>query len=252
MKPKLNAKPSFTTDDTDRRSRGPEEDDGVVTLSKAALLVRRIYIDERTRYETTIKGMTGRYVPKKEWDGTTTKQTDGRTVRRSQRPAWEQLAEFVVENKIDPHAYLAAVFADLRINERVPTPYNLSGDDMLDRWLEIRKGCEKNIELSFRIETKLALKKITYWQVVMSFKPERATRTTLVDDTLGLSPLFRHCLAYAERHDDIADHFYEAAVMQFMQYETFYKRHWVKMLPKGFAAEAVRAYREFTEVRRNG
>lgn len=253
MKPKLHAEPSggFPAE-TRRSARSPdydEDDDNLAPLSKAAALVRRIYIEERTRYEHRRHGAAGTYHPPKDWDGRSAQYLeDGPRVQKGRRAVWEDLAETLLHHRIEPHAYMSAIFGDLSINERPPNPDVLRGEKCLARWDEIRAGKEKEVELSLRLETQRASQKMAYYQRVMSFTAKRAHRTTLVDDSLPLSPLFRYCVAYDMRYDDIAEHYFAQAVQQFMRYEDFYLKHWKRILPKRFAEKAKRAYRQLTGV----
>ncbi len=122
----------------------------------------------------------------------------------------------------------------------------LYGPKAQDRWNRIKTGCERGIELAVRLETETAVEQMQFYQKVMRYGPKRACRMTLTDDTLELSPLLRYCVAYDAHHDDIAEHFFSDAVMQFCRYEEFYLKHWNLLLPKQFKHWAADEYARLT------
>ena len=247
MKPELKAKPSFQVDEEATVTIRPSYVDDMEEmdrnapdwLSKEARLVRSAYIAARTRYEQACKGMTGVYVPNLKMDGRSPKYRGDKIIEKAVVSDWQQIADLCIAEKINPKTYIATIFASLDPHAKMaPNPNYFYGQKALDRWRLLRRGQERSIELSLRSETEAAANKMGFY-LSMGFKKRRAYRTTLLDDSLGLSPLFRYCVAVSLNYDDIAEHFYEAAVTQFAEFDRYYLKFWAEMLPKGFAKRAL-------------
>lgn len=245
MKPEVKAEPSFRASPADTVTVRPGfvpdldaiNEGSPEWLTERAKLVRTSYIYERTRHENARLGMTGLYKVPLHYDGRSAKYRGEKLVEAGVKSAWQRIADLCRDEKIDPQLYITTIFADMAIGEKFPNPDYFYGPKALDRWRALCRGQERTVELALRIETEIAAARMGYYQA-MGFKKRRAYRTTLVDDTLNLSPLFRYCVAASLDYDDIAEHFYAAAVMQYMQFAGYYDQYWHKFLPKGFVRSA--------------
>lgn len=248
MKPELKAKPSFQVRDEDTVTIRPGFADDMEAevdksspewLSKEARAVRTAYIAARTRYEQACKGMIGIYVPSLGMDGRSAKYRGDKIIEKAVPSDWQRIADLCIAEKINPRSYISTIFASLDpAKKTVPNPNYFCGEKALDTWRQSRRGQERAIELSLRSETEAAANKMGFY-LSMGFTKRRAYRTTLLDDSLGLSPLFRYCVAVSLKYDDIADHFYTAAMTQFAEFDKYYRKFWAEMLPAGFAKRAM-------------
>ncbi len=245
MKPEVKAEPSFRSNPDDTVTVRPGFEPDLVAINEGspewlkerAKLVRSTYIYERTRHENAREGMTGLYRVPLHDDGRAAKYRGEKLIEAGTQSSWQKIADLCHDEKIDPQLYITTIFADIKPGEKFPNPNYFYGQKALDRWRSLRRGQEKTVELALRIENELAASRMGYY-LAMGFNKRRAYRTTLVDDTLNLSPLFRYCVAKSLDYDDIVEHFYEAAAMQYMQFPGYYDKYWHDFLPKGFARRA--------------
>lgn len=252
MKPEIKAKPSFVASDNDSVTVRPgfvdelddaaRADDPLYGFSPLELAVRAAYVRERTRHETARHGTVGTYKVPLEADGRTAKYRGEKLIERAVKSTWQKIVELCEAERIDPQTYIATIFANLEPDAICPNPNYFHGQKALDRWYELCRGQEKIVELSLNLETSVAAEKMSYY-MSLDFPKRRAYRTTLVDDTLNLSPLFRYCVARSLNYDDIAEHFYPTAVSQYIQFSAYYDKYWREFLPKGFARSAAKDFK---------
>lgn len=221
-----------------RRKMGDRRERDQV-LTRMAGDVRRAYIEERSEWETLRSGVAVQYKPAKRYDGKRDVETDdGLVLEKGTASIWVKLAQFFIENKIEPRAYIHAQFEEAGKRERPPNPDQLTSANSLFRWKRAKKRKEAEIKLALQIQATIATKKITILQAYGGKTPEDTSAITLLNIGLELSALFRYCLALSiggKRFRRIARQFELEACLQFERFRKFYLRHWSKVLPEGFS-----------------
>lgn len=219
-------------------------------FSPEELAVRDAYCVQRSRWESIRERAVIVYKPPESYDGRPPITVDGELVLDKAKPSiWRKLADWFAERQINPDVYMRVQFASLPQDaRRVPEPAQIISDRYLQVWSVGKDDIANRVRLALRNEKGIADDKITSFQSKYGFKAEDAYAGTLTLATLGLSPLFRYCLARSirgERFKKIARRWRRMAVLQYMAERHFYLELWASILPKGFDELAVKRHRKY-------
>jgi hypothetical protein len=97
---------------------------------------------------------------------------------------------------------------------------------------------------SFKREWLRVRYKLADWEDIIEeggakFTNVEVQRAVITDDDAALSALFRFCLASSLSQADLADHYFPAALLQYLRYPDAYDNVWGSFLPDGFRGLAM-------------
>jgi hypothetical protein len=186
-------------------------------VQRLSAVVRRIYILLRV-------DLTGSpFKPGPSWDGGTT------AFGRRYKPVWPSIAEFMLRNGAEPLSYLRAQFwhAD---PEKPPRASQLKSQFGLDLYERYRVNVADATRNNFARELNAIRAEMLPLQDALRWDHSRALRCALSNErSVSASPLTRYCLAMEYGHYDIAESFYDRALLQY----AFQKQVYDAVLPAG-------------------
>lgn len=191
-------------------------------------VVRRVYILLRA-------DLTGKpFIPGPSWDGGETRYG------RRCKPAWPVIAAFMLQNACEPLAYLRAQFwhAD---PEKPPRAAQLMSNYGLQLYERYRANIRVEIQTKFNWEIDAISCEILPLQTGLNWEYSRALRCALSNErSVSASPLTRYCLAVEYGHHDIAESFFDRALLQY----AFQKQIYDAVLPAGSVPQRLRTEAE--------
>ena len=223
--------------------RLPTDKQGII--ERIAKEIRQQYIRRRREHETACTGKQSHYLPGPHWDGGVNRKGHKRS------NIWKRVAVFCIKHGLDHFSYLHQVFVNPP-SRRAPQPNQLLSERMLNEYRSdtcedgqqeradyIRRAFEaERIRLQDRLDDWADI--VEYCEGKQEYTEREIQRSILSDDNLGLTPLLRFCLAIREKHDDIAEYYYGAAILQYLRFPEAYKTVWGSMIPKWFHSAARR------------
>jgi len=228
------------------------ETNEVDVQSIKAWRVKTIYMQERGRWETLKVGKLVTYVPPRSYDGRGAVYIDGiesaeTTVVKAKTSVWQRIVDWCEARKINPEEYVRQCFKLLKLERlRAPEPAQLLGDVYFAKWNELQGKRDAEVALELSIEKDIASRHYSVRKMVYEDSEEFAQIYVIADGAaLGLSPLFRYCLASAggtRNVSRLARRLLPEAVMQFESSRRFYRRHWKAVLPPGFSKQSKALY----------
>lgn len=243
-------KPTGHVSSTAKRGPGPDakDDSPEAVQSVKAWRTKVAYMQERGRWETMKAGKVVQYQPPGSYDGKRAiVDEENNVLEKAQEPIWDKLVAWCEKRDIPPEEYVRQCFKLLKMSRHnAPEPKQLMGDVYLDKWNETKDKREEEVKLELRIQREIALRHLTVHMKVYERSSEVAQITVIAEgESLGLSPLFRYCLAVAGDTKDIrrmARRLLAEAVLQFESSRKLYKRHWKDVLPEGFSKQSKELY----------
>lgn len=228
------------------RRMASDEDEAQSALVQLATEIRKIYVRERSEYESLKCGQTVVWKPAKRYDGRAPIETDdGIVLQKGTVSAWLKLAKFFAEHRIEPRAYIQSQFEATAHRDRALNPDQLTSPAAQFRWRKAKRKKEEYIKLALTLQSSLASAEIQLLQHYAGKSPEDAAAVVLCNNGLELSALFRYCLARSirgKRFRQIARSFEVEACLQFERFRTYYLRHWKSVLPDGFSKRSREIY----------
>lgn len=182
--------------------------------------VRTAWIEEVRRYHLRTTGRVSSYVPGPRLDG-------GRDAHgRRFTAVWPKLAEFIIKHGVDPVGFVKAQFKA----DRPPlNPSMLLNTAAIERYRKFsdNKEFEREVMLSKEVQTRAAAASLEYYRKLYKYDTELSYKAMLLDDSLGLSSLYRYCVAKLIGEEDVAALFLNFAAMQYSEgpavFDTVYK-----------------------------
>jgi hypothetical protein len=205
-------------------------------------------MQERGRWETLRAGKVVVYRPPKSYDGQQAVTIeDELEVVKAKPSVWVRIVEWCEARKLNPEQYIRQCFKLQGMQKRnAPEPGQLLGDTYYNKWKETRGSRAAEIKLDLAQERGIAIRHLNLRKHCYQDSDEAAQLEVIVDgDDLGLSPLFRYCLAVSTSSKNakkLARRLIAEAVLQFECERRLYKLHWAEVLPKGFSKLSARLY----------
>jgi hypothetical protein len=199
--------------------------------------IRRVYIEERSMFESMLNNAQVRYKPPKRYDGIPAVVVDGEGSQPAVPAVWLQMARKFIAKQIDPLLFIPAVFSYIELGRRPPEPLQVVSDKYIERWPKMRAGQSETIRLALQMEQALARRELAIYKLLGKKDNITAHEIVLLDEGLALSPLFRYCLALAvggKSMKQIAQRYVAEACLQYDRYREFYLCHWKGILPPKF------------------
>lgn len=163
-------------------------------------------------------------------------------------PVWHKLYTFCRTRKIDPVRYVRWCLELNRVGlAPPPEPNQLLRPAAMRAFEAGLRDVRKNLEVTFELEKRTALRDILVAQSLHGDEPAFANLCVVTDSHLPLSPLFRFVLARSIGGKEMlrrAEIFEQAALYQFSKHPTEYQAVYGAdgWLPEGFAEKAARYY----------
>lgn len=213
--------------------RAPDADEPSVSALEAdAGFVRSCYAEERSRFEGEI------WRPTRFWDGRPAIETDdGEIIEPARDSIWPKVAAYFRKIQVEPREFLQTVFNSGEL-VFAPSPIQLMGQRCREIYGKFRDSRARSVELALPVQISTATTAAAGWQA-MGLGVNAAYATVLGQSSLGLSSLFRYCLAASMRDHGsafrrLAKQFRADAVKQFKQDRDLYLQSWTSFLPPGF------------------
>lgn len=207
--------------------------------SDAARRVRESYIYERRRVDCCLKKKGHEYLPGPYWDGGVTRQGVYR------QPIWLSLVEFAAKHEIDAEDLVRYHFAARRL-DHPPMPNQVIGARAIDTFhramAEQKAESDRLINLEYQ-----------YYELALGpvMRDSGWTRTqilghVLFNESIGISPLMRYCLAvaYGPELHNVASYYCLPASIQFTRRRAALEA-WYPIIPDDFIEQAERRYRGY-------
>jgi len=236
----------------DAKRAPPIEDTAIDLQTVKAWRVKVVYMQERGRWESLKAGHFVSYTPPSSYDGRAAVTIDGdeseaAEVQKAKSSVWQRTVDWCEARDIHPEEYVRQCFHLLTLGRTfAPEPHQLLGDVYLKHWTETQGKRADSIKLALQMERNTASQHFALRHKVYSDKEEVAQIAVIADgSTLGLSPLFRFCLASGgstPRVRRLAQRLFVEAVLQFESSRRLYKRYWADILPPGFSKSSRDAY----------
>ena len=141
-------------------------------------------------------------------------------------PAWAQLAVSLIEQQIDPAAFIYRNFEAVEPQVRPPWPGQLTTARAMTTYELGQAGAEQRVREALAREERTARRWLAH---LTTDDAEEALIGLLLDDRVPLSPLFRYCLAVragSPRLLKVADEFDASAASQYRRDPGAYDRVW--------------------------
>lgn len=212
-------------------------------LERIADEIRGLYIRRRRDLEGAHTGRKSHYLPGPHWDGGVTKKGHQRS------SIWLKVAEFCVEHGLDHFNYVSQLF--INSSPRfIPQPNHLTSARVLESYRQ--ESCYSSassqtayIAEAFEAEKDRLASRLHDWADIINYDDSReyteveVQRAILGDGSIGLTPLFRFCLAIQKKQDDIAEEYYGGALLQYIKYPEAYSAVWGSLIPAWFNEAAM-------------
>jgi hypothetical protein len=201
-----------------------------------ARLVRMFWCLEYRKREARLTGMASSYGSgwMLQWDG-------GISTKSGHKHAaiWPRVAAYCLANRIDPVRLVRATMESFPpdpafratpnslLSERAIAAYQAFSLDEPDRLSVELKSCEA--EAWMHVRTRV---------VYRGLDQARALLQVLRDETLGLTPLYRHCALVRAGHADEAEHYSDRAFLAYLLAARSYDIAWGDAIPASFRERA--------------
>lgn len=192
--------------------------------------IRDLYTLRRRALHEAREHRPSSWKPSPHWDG-------GHTPHGNRKNIWVKIAKFCLRNGLEPEDYIYYVFSTLK-PEQVPQPNHLLSERLRQQYIDNHCREEERLEhirLAFTEQKLNLMSRLDEWtQVALEEKTisKRDIQLAILgDDGLGLTALFRFCLAIQEKLDDVAQYYFEPAVLQYLRFRKEYQEVWGDFLP---------------------
>lgn len=212
--------PADNEDTEDQEQSAPE----VQQWARLARIVRQIYILIRTEVQGEI------YSSCAQWDG------GQDSYGRNHRPIWPKIARFFVARGYEPMDYIRVQFFRAAAG-RIPQPNQLISNTAVEIYQEHLQGPPKNLQATLAWEIESVKSEMLPYQQALNWSFTQALEWALRNEaTVKASPLVRYCLAFEYGLNNIAELFYDRALVQYVVQKDAYNAAW----PAGVLPEPLR------------
>lgn len=160
----------------------------------------------------------------------------------SMRDEWPRLAVFCHEHNLQPELLIDAVCASLLVNAKVPVPSAIRNPRYLGIASKAERAKRAALTRLWDVETGLLRSQLLARFDDTDWTAEEVWESTLFDETNGVSPLTRYCVAKERKLAKVASYYYGKAADQYAPYADCYDKAWKNYLPEGFGKKARARY----------
>ena len=220
------------------------------SLQNLAGLIRSTWIRERRRYEEQLTGKPSRYaqggyLPR--YDG----GEDG--AGRTHTPFWPKAARYFVMHNLNPRRWIRFALETFqaqgrRDRRRFSTPNTLISEELRKKYATYIQELPERFrtELDSQSSTAMLRFRQRARSKSLGYTEDQALRSVLLDLSLPLSALFRYSAADSGGLSDVAERFFEPALMQYFFERDLYDSAWAGYIPESLRRAAVEAQKSFT------
>lgn len=162
------------------------------------------------------------------WDGGVRRDADGTVVSKRQN-IWLKVADWLLQQQIHPEVYMANRFR--AAGRFPPRPNQLIGQRFLDEFRDENKWRREEVQIEFHDQQQTAKQKLHFY-AALGWSNQQAWEGLLEEESGGLSPLFRYCLAVAEGYHDFAETVHDEAWLQYVVDYANYDKVWGAWIPE--------------------
>lgn len=248
MKPRPKTKPTGAPPPGAKRGGPPPDATKIPPETVRAWRVKATYVQERTRWEFLKTGVAA-YTPAKSYDGLApTRMADDATVEinKARSSVWQSLLDWCDARAIPAEEYIRYCFERLPPTKKnPPEPDNLKNAAHEAAWRDGADDRETCLRLELKSQVETARCELTIHRTVFGDDVKTSRMCVLGSATLGLSPLFRYCMAMrigSKSCLGLADRLFGLAVIQFETNRALYLKVWADWLPPEFDEESRQVY----------
>ncbi len=226
---------------SDRVVKPPVERAAKQMVTNAALRVKVVYVQERSRWESLRSGETVYYTPAKKYEGvlqSVMADDHSVVVEAGRGSTWQALVDWCEKRGFRPEEYVRLSFEAVPMQDVAPQPDQLMGPKYQKKFEKLYPLLEEKLGVALANQKRVARTALIVRQTVYGEEPDFAQLVVATDSHLDLSPLFRYCFAFSigtKKMLRVARKFQAEAVLQFECYRRAYKKSWADSLPAGFA-----------------
>lgn len=196
-----------------------------------AKLLRSIYISEYKLYVADATQVLERVLPM--WDGI---RTSSGSVHQ---PVWPRLAEFVVAHRMNPKTLIKLEFAHAR-GKALPAPSMLQDDAAVERYSCYMAGQLDRLREELQLGLDSFEVQLCKLSLIRRLTPEQRHAMALADYRVSATPLLRYCLAVRIGLPGVANHYCEAAMVEYVFDMENYDAAWgPAIIPEAFRTAAL-------------
>ena len=203
------------------------------TLDRLVKLARETYIRERQQFEKRRTGLESYYTPSAQWDGAQAGRGD--RFGRNTKPVWPSIVEFALRYDVPVDDLIRARFASWT-GRQAPNPTDCKTEQAVTVALRRAEQLGASVDSALATERGLARTEMFFRSGNIEkygWKPEDVIESLVVDQTVGLSPLFRVIMATENGRPDLADMYLQGAVDQYLRARRFYDASgWGHLIPE--------------------
>lgn len=220
------------------------------SLQNLANLIRTVWIRERKRYEEQLTGKSSRYA-----QGDYLPQYDGGEdgAGRTHTTFWPKAARYFVMHNLNPRRWVRFALETFqaqgrRDRRRFATPHALVSESLRKRYSEYTQELPERfrVELDSQSSTAMLRFRQRARSKSLGYTEDQALRSVLLDLSLPLSALFRYSAAETGGLPDVAERFFEPALMQYFFERDLYDSAWAGYIPDSLRQAAAEAQKSFT------
>jgi hypothetical protein len=141
------------------------------------------------------------------------------------KPAWPKIAAKIVELEAEPITYIRAQFRAAK--RRPPTPNQICDAASQERWQSYRQSIKQELANQYDddvISIQLGVLPLT---TTLRWEDSKALRYTLNNvRAVKASALIRYCMAIASGFEDVANYFFNQALLQYVFQQADYDEVW--------------------------
>lgn len=205
-------------------------------LIELAKKIRMLYILERRNFETLTTGCPSKFGESRKsmvfWDG----GVDSRGVKH--KNIWLRIARFVLANSVSPENLVKALFLYHEHNDP-PKPNLLLTTKNLELARDLQSRGVEDLKIQYKHETYNAMQKAIELQTIKPDLPESEIwKIVALSSDVELSPLMRYYIAYSTKNYDVAESYFQAALIQYLNNWSQYRDFLGDKLPKQLSEKA--------------
>jgi hypothetical protein len=160
---------------------------------------------------------------------------------RRHRPVWPKIAEKIIHLGVDPILFIRGQFWCRRDDTRPPLPTYLLSDEAEARYRAYLQQAPAVAQTEYEADLRMVQTEVLLLTSRLGWEYKRALRYALSSVvTVQASALFRFCLAAAEGLWDLAQHFHDQALLQYVFQQEVLDVAWGARIPLALREECLR------------
>jgi hypothetical protein len=159
---------------------------------------------------------------------------------RKHKSIWLELAQWGLEAKIDVEALLRDL-TELHMESKCLTPFELRNYPLSTLPVALAEHRQRIMKkVYYELDSERGVARVALYSIaqVRKWTDAEIRRHVILDRMLGLSPLFRLCLAQQCGEDRLVAQFWDAATEQYLRHPDSYDAVYGPHLPDAFRAAA--------------